>query len=59
MPAGFRVLEHAGRTEITRVRRSCCLAWRTGDGSTCFTCPRTSDAERRERMQTAAASEAA
>lgn len=50
VPAGFRVLEHAGRAEVTRVRRSCCLAWRTGNGTACFTCPLTGEAERHTRM---------
>ncbi len=49
--AGFRVLEHAGIAEPTRNRRSCCLIWRAEDSDTCFTCPLTTDAERRVRLE--------
>ncbi len=57
--AGFRVLEHAGIAEPTRNRRSCCLIWRAQDGQTCFTCPLTSEGERRSRLEARAAAAAA
>jgi len=57
--AGFRVLEHAGIAEPTRNRRSCCLIWRAEEGQTCFTCPLTSEAERRARLEARAAAAAA
>ncbi|MDP2712616.1 MAG: (2Fe-2S)-binding protein [Solirubrobacteraceae bacterium] len=56
--AGFRVLEHAGIAEPTRNRRSCCLIWRADGNDTCFTCPLTSDVERRARLQARAAAAA-
>lgn len=49
--AGFRVIEHAGIAEPTRNRRSCCLIWRADGQVTCFTCPLTSDGERRARLE--------
>ena len=52
--AGYRVLEHAGIAEPTRNRRSCCLIWRAEGNETCFTCPLTSDGERRDRLETRA-----
>ena len=55
--AGFRVLEHAGIAEPTRNRRSCCLIYRVPGNDTCFTCPLTSEAVRRERLAARAASE--
>lgn len=57
--AGFRVLEHAGIAEPTRNRRSCCLIYRAPGNDTCFTCPLTSEAQRRERLAARAAKEAA
>ena len=57
--AGFRVLEHAGIAEPTRNRRGCCLIYRVEGNDTCFTCPLTSEAERRERLAARAAEEAA
>lgn len=53
--AGFRVLEHAGIAEPTRNRRSCCLIYRADGQDTCFTCPLTTEAERRARLQARAA----
>ncbi len=53
--AGFRVLAHAGIAEPTRNRRSCCLIWRAEGCETCFTCPLTSDRERRARLEARAA----
>ena len=53
--AGFRVLEHAGIAEPTRNRRSCCLIYRVPGNDTCFTCPLTSEAARRERLAARAA----
>ncbi len=53
--AGFRVLEHAGIAEPTRNRRSCCLIYRVAGNDTCFTCPLTSEAMRRERLAARAA----
>ena len=57
--AGFRVLEHAGIAEPTRNRRSCCLIWRAEGQDTCFTCPLTTDGERRARLQARADAAAA
>jgi FhuF 2Fe-2S C-terminal domain len=48
--AGFRVLEHAGIAEPTRNRRSCCLLYRVAGAQTCFTCPLTTEEERRRRL---------
>ena len=48
--AGFRVIKHAGIAEPTRNRRGCCLIWRADGRETCFTCPLTTDAERRARL---------
>ena len=56
--AGFRVLEHAGIAEPTRDRRSCCLIYRADGQTTCFTCPLTSEAERRSRLELRAAAAA-
>ena len=53
--ADFRVLEHAGIAEPTRNRRSCCLIYRVAGNDTCFTCPLTSEAARRERLAARAA----
>ncbi len=53
--AGFRVIEHAGIAEPTRDRRSCCLIWRAEGQDTCFTCPLTSESERRARLAARAA----
>ncbi len=49
--AGFRLIEHAGIAEPTRNRSSCCLIYRADGQDTCFTCPLTSDGERRARLQ--------
>lgn len=49
--AGFRVIEHAGIAEPTRNRAGCCLIWRADDTATCFTCPLTTEAERRARLE--------
>lgn len=49
--AGFRVIEHAGFAEPTRNRRSCCLIWRAEGQDTCFTCPLTTEAQRRARLE--------
>jgi FhuF 2Fe-2S C-terminal domain len=57
--AGFRVLEHAGIAEPTRNRRGCCLIYRVAGHDTCFTCPLTSEAQRRERLGSRAAADAA
>jgi hypothetical protein len=56
--AGFRVVEHAGIAEPTRNRRSCCLIWRAEGQGTCFTCPLTTEAERRSRLAARAAAAA-
>ena len=53
--AGFRVLEHAGIAEPTRNRRGCCLIYRVAGNDTCFTCPLTSEGERRVRLEARAA----
>jgi hypothetical protein len=57
--AGFRVLEHAGIAEPTRNRRGCCLIYRADGQATCFTCPLTTEAERRRRLELRAAESAA
>lgn len=44
-PVNYRVLEYPGGSEATRVRNTCCLYYKTGNG-TCFTCPRKTDEER-------------
>jgi hypothetical protein len=49
--AGFRVLEHAGIAEPTRNRRGCCLIYRAEGQPTCFTCPLTTEHERRARLE--------
>jgi hypothetical protein len=48
-PTNYYVLEYPGGSERTRVRNTCCLYYKVGDG-TCFTCPRTTDEERRLRI---------
>ena len=57
--AGFRVLEHAGIAEPTRNRRGCCLIYRVEGNATCFTCPLTTEAERRARLDARALAAAA
>ena len=50
-PLNYRVLEYPGGSEATCVRNTCCLYYKTGNG-TCFTCPRKTDEERvRQLMQ--------
>lgn len=44
-PLDYRVLEFPGGTEARRVRSTCCLYYKTGNGA-CFTCPRRTDEER-------------
>ncbi len=44
-PANYYVLEYPGGTERTRIRHTCCLYYKVGDGC-CFTCPRKTDEER-------------
>lgn len=44
-PVNYRVLEYPGGSEATRVRNTCCLYYKTGNGA-CFTCPRKTDEER-------------
>jgi len=49
--AGFRRLRLPdGRDACTRVRTSCCFAYRLPSAEACTTCPRTSDAERVARL---------
>lgn len=48
-PTNFFVLERDGRPKTTRVRNTCCLYYKVGDGA-CFTCPRTTDEERIQRL---------
>lgn len=48
-PTNYFVLEHDRGSMLTRVRNSCCLYHRIGDGA-CFTCPRTSNEERLRRL---------
>jgi len=48
-PTNFYVLEYDGGSERTRVRNTCCLYYKLGDGA-CFTCPRTTHEERLQRI---------
>ena len=48
-PTNFFVLELDGRPKTTRVRNACCLYYWVGDGA-CFTCPRTTNEGRIERL---------
>ncbi len=48
-PTNYFVLEYDGRSELTRVRNTCCLYYKVGDGA-CFTCPRISNEERLRRL---------
>jgi hypothetical protein len=48
-PTNYVTLEYDGGAKTTRVRNACCLYYKLGDGA-CFTCPRTSDEERIERL---------
>ena len=48
-PTNYYVLEHAGGREATRVRNTCCLYHRVAENA-CFTCPRVTDEERRQRL---------
>lgn len=48
-PTNFFILEQDGCSKTTRVRNTCCLYYRVGDGA-CFTCPRTTNAERIQRL---------
>ncbi len=45
----YYLFEHAGGSEMTRVRNTCCLYYKVADGA-CFTCPRTTHKERLRRM---------
>jgi hypothetical protein len=49
-PTNYYVLEHDGGSETTRVRNTCCLYYKIGDGA-CFTCPRTPNEERLQRLR--------
>jgi len=51
--AVFLELAYGGGTTTIRGRNGCCLAYRLDGGATCLTCPRTSMAERRRRMERA------
>jgi hypothetical protein len=48
-PTNYFTLEYDGSSEMTRVRNACCLYYKIGDGA-CYTCPRTSNEERIERL---------
>ncbi len=48
-PTNYFVFEYDGGSMLTRVRNTCCLYYKLGEGA-CFTCPRTSDEERARRM---------
>jgi len=41
--------EYGEESRLTRLRNSCCLYYRLGDGA-CFTCPRATDEERARRL---------
>lgn len=47
-----RLVDARGREHLTRERISCCFYYRLPDVEACFTCPRTSLAERVERAAT-------
>lgn len=53
-PTNFRVLEYPGGSERTRVRHTCCLYYKLGNGC-CFTCPRKTDEERVRQLAGVAA----
>lgn len=44
-PTNYFTLEYPGGSEETRVRNTCCLYYKLGNG-VCFTCPRKTDEER-------------
>lgn len=46
---GFRTVDVAGQPVLTRVRTECCFFY-TLTAQACVTCPRTTDAERAERL---------
>ncbi|MGB3682721.1 MAG: hypothetical protein WA990_09580 [Rubrobacteraceae bacterium] len=48
-PTNFFVLEHDGEKRTSRVRNTCCLYYKLGNGP-CLTCPRLTDEERRARL---------
>lgn len=48
-PTNYYALKHDGGSETTRVRNTCCLYYKVGDGA-CSTCPRTSREERLRRL---------
>lgn len=45
----YVLLEHDGFSMLTRVRNTCCLYYKVGEAP-CFTCPRTTNEERVERL---------
>lgn len=49
-PTDYFVLEYEGTSRQTRVRNSCCLYYKIGEGP-CFTCPRLSNEDRLRRMK--------
>jgi hypothetical protein len=48
-PTNYFTLQYGGGSELTRVRNTCCLYYKLGDGA-CSTCPRTTHEERLWRM---------
>lgn len=48
-PTSFFVLEQDGEKRTSRVRSTCCLYYKLGNGP-CLTCPRLTDEERRARL---------
>lgn len=48
----YQIVDARGREHLTRERVSCCYAYKLAEGTPCFTCPRTSLAERAERAAT-------
>jgi hypothetical protein len=57
--AGFRRFAHAGVEQVGRVRAQCCLHYRTGGATYCFSCPLKDDDHRLAMLAARAAGELA
>jgi len=55
----FRVFRHGAYEQVGRVRAQCCLNYRTGDATYCFSCPLQGEDHRRAVLARTAAEEAA
>ena len=49
--ANWHDITWAGGTERTRIRNICCLWYRAPGGELCLTCPRVTDADRRQMLE--------